>query len=57
MTMNDNQHFYSEVSNGTSTSRVQVEVDKITVSIKTKCPLNEEGSDGEPGDKKPTSGD
>lgn len=55
MTMNDNQHFYSEVSNGTSTSRVQVEIDKVTVSIKTKCPLNEEGSDGEPIDKSPTS--
>lgn len=56
MTMKDNQHFYSEVSNGTSTSRVQVEVDKVTVSIKTKCQLNEEDSNGEPGDKKPTSG-
>lgn len=57
MKMNDNQHFYSEVSNDTSTSCVQVKVDKVTVSIKTKCPLNEEDSNGQPGDKKPTSGD
>lgn len=40
--MNDNQRFYSEVSNGTSTSHVQIGVDKVTASVETKCPVCQE---------------
>ena len=39
MKMNDHQHFYSEKSNDASTSRVQIDVDKVTASVKTKCPI------------------
>lgn len=45
MKMKDHQHFYSEVSNGTSTSRVQIGVDKVTASVKTKCPICQEHHD------------
>lgn len=45
MKMNDNQHFYSEISNGSSTSRVQVGVDKVQVSVETKCPICQEHHD------------
>ncbi|QID93540.1 hypothetical protein [Limosilactobacillus fermentum] len=45
MKMNDNQHFYSEISNGSSTSRVQVDVDKIQISDETKCPVCQEHHD------------
>lgn len=34
--------YYSEKSNDASTSRVQVDVDKIQVSIETKCPVCKE---------------
>lgn len=50
MKMNDNQNFYSEVSNGSSTSQVKADADKIQVSIvdkvqlsdETKCPICQE---------------
>lgn len=42
MKMNDHQHFYSEKSNDTSTSRVQIDVDKVTASVETKCPICQE---------------
>lgn len=42
MKMNDNQHFYSAISKDGSTSHVQVEVDKVTASIETKCPICQE---------------
>ena len=42
MKMNDNQHYYSEKSNGSSTSHVQIGVDKVTASVKTKCPICQE---------------
>ncbi|MGR5573026.1 hypothetical protein ACP5WV_08380 [Limosilactobacillus fermentum] len=42
MKMNDHQHFYSEKSNDTSTSRVQIGVDKLEASIETKCPICQE---------------
>lgn len=45
MKMNDNQHFYSAISKDGSTSRVQVNVDKIQVSIKAKCPICQEHHD------------
>lgn len=45
MKMNDNQYFYSEKSNGSSTSHVQIGVDKVTVSVKTKCPICQEHHD------------
>lgn len=37
MKMNDNQHFYSEISKDDSTSKVQVDVDKVQVSVETKA--------------------
>ena len=37
MKMNDNQHFYSEVSKDGSTSQLKVHADKVTVSVKTNC--------------------
>lgn len=40
--MNDNQHFYSEVSKDGSTSQLKVYADKATVSVKTKCPICQE---------------
>ena len=40
--MKNHQYFYSEISNGTSTSHLQVEADKITLSIETKCPICQE---------------
>lgn len=43
--MNDNQHFYSEVSKDGSTSQLKVYADKVTVSVKTKCPICQEHHD------------
>ena len=37
--------YYSEKSNDASTSRVQVDVDKIQVSIETKCPVCQDHHD------------
>lgn len=45
MKMNDNQHFYIEKSNDTSTSRVQVDVDKVQLSDETKCPVCQDHQD------------
>lgn len=45
MKMNDHQCFYSEELNGTSTSRVQADVDKVTASTETKCPVCQEHHD------------
>lgn len=39
MKLNGHQYFYSEKSNGSSTSHVQIGVDKVTTSIETKCPI------------------
>lgn len=35
--MNDNQHFYSEMSKDGSTSQLKVYADKVHVSIEAKC--------------------
>lgn len=43
--MKYNQYFYSEKSNDASTSHVQIEVDKVTASIETKCPICQEHLD------------
>lgn len=43
--MNDNQHFYSEISKDGSASKVQVDADKVTVSVTTKCPVCQEHHD------------
>lgn len=40
--MNDNQHFYSAISKGGSTSQLKVYADKVTVSVTTKCPICQE---------------
>lgn len=45
MKMNDNQHFYSEISKDGSTSKVKVDADKVTVSVTTKCPICQEHHD------------
>lgn len=45
MKMNDNQHFYSEISKDGSTSQLKVYADKVTVSVKTKCPVCQEHHD------------
>lgn len=45
MTMKDHQYFYSEKSNGSSTSHLQIGVDKVTASVKTKCPICQEHHD------------
>lgn len=45
MKMNDNQHFYSEISKDGSTSKVQVDADKVQVSVETKCPICQEHHD------------
>lgn len=42
MKMNDNQHFYSEISKDGSTSKVKVDADKVAVSVTTKCPICQE---------------
>lgn len=42
MNMNDNQHYYSEKSNGSSTSQVKADADKIQVSIVDKVQLSDE---------------
>lgn len=42
MKMNDNQHFYSEISKDGSTSKVKVDADKVQVSVETKCPICQE---------------
>lgn len=42
MKLNGHQYFYSEKSNGSSTSHVQIGVDKVTASIETKCPICQE---------------
>ncbi|GIC74353.1 hypothetical protein LFLT20_13570 [Limosilactobacillus fermentum] len=42
MKMNDNQHFYSEISKDGSTSKVKVDADKVQVSVETKCPVCQE---------------
>lgn len=42
MKMKGHQYYYSEKSNDTSTSRVQVDVDKVQVSVETKCPICQE---------------
>lgn len=36
------RYFYSEKSNGSSTSHLQIGVDKVTVSVKTNCPICQE---------------
>lgn len=41
----DYQYFYSEKSNGSSTSHLQIGVDKVTASVKTKCPICQEHHD------------
>lgn len=43
--MNDNQHFYSEISKDGSTSQLKVYADKVTVSVTTKCPICQEHHD------------
>lgn len=45
MTMKDHQYFYSEKSNGFSTSHLQIGVDKVTASVKVKCPICQEHHD------------
>lgn len=45
MKMNDNQHFYSEISKDGSTSQLKVYADKVTVSVTTKCPICQEHQD------------
>lgn len=45
MKMNDHQYFYSEKSNDASTSQLKVYADKVTVSVKTKCPVCQEHHD------------
>lgn len=45
MMMKYNQYFYSEKSNDASTSHVQIEVDKVTASVETKCPICQEHHD------------
>lgn len=45
MKMNDNQYFYSEKSNNTSTSRVQIGVDKVNIFAETKCPICQDHQD------------
>ncbi|MCD5422934.1 hypothetical protein [Limosilactobacillus fermentum] len=45
MKVKDYQYFYSEKSNDDSTSHVQIGVDKVTVSVKTKCPICQEHLD------------
>lgn len=45
MKMNDNQHFYSEISKDGSTSQLKVYADKVTVSVTTKCPICQEHHD------------
>ena len=42
MKMNDHKHFYSEKSNDTSASRVQIDVDKVKASVEAKCPICQE---------------
>lgn len=42
MKMNDNQHFYSEISKDGSTSQLKVYADKVTVSVEAKCPVCQE---------------
>ena len=43
MAMKDHQYCYSEkLSNSSSTSHVQIGVDKVTASIETKCPICQE---------------
>ena len=42
MKMNNNQHFYSEISKDGSTSQLKVYADKVTVSVTTKCPICQE---------------
>lgn len=37
--------YYSEKSNDTSTSRVKIDVDKVTASVETKCPICQEHQD------------
>lgn len=39
MKMNDNPYFYSAISKGGSTSQLRVYADKVTLSVKTKCPI------------------
>ncbi|WP_421022312.1 hypothetical protein [Limosilactobacillus fermentum] len=45
MKMKGHQYYYSEKSNDTSTSRVQVDVDKVQVSVETNCPICQEHHD------------
>ncbi len=45
MTMKDYQYCYSEKSNDASTSHLQIGVDKVTASVKTKCPICQEHHD------------
>lgn len=42
MTMKGHHYFYSEISKDGSNSKVQVDVDKIQVSVETKCPICQE---------------
>lgn len=42
MTMKDHQYFYSDKLSNSSTSHVQIGVDKVTASVKTKCPICQE---------------
>lgn len=45
MKMNDNQHFYSEKSNDTSISHIQIGGEKVKTSLETKCPICQEHHD------------
>lgn len=42
MAMKDYQYCYSEKLNESSTSNLQIGVDKVTASVKTKCPICQE---------------
>lgn len=42
MKMKDYQYCYSEKSEDGSTSHLQIGVDKVTASVKTKCPVCQE---------------
>ena len=45
MAMKDHQYCYSEKLNESSTSHLQIDVDKVTASVKTKCPICQEHLD------------
>ena len=45
MAMKDHQYCYSEKLNESSTSHLQIGVDKLEASIETKCPICQEHHD------------